>query len=87
MTVAPARLTALMFGAWLSLLGSSAVAQVPQKLNYQGFLTSAAGTPIDVPAGVQMKFELFGALSGGPAKYELCAAATVQGRRGLAHTG
>jgi len=42
-------------------------AQIPQKLNYQGFLTNASGTPLDVPAGVPMTFALFAAT--GPALY------------------
>ena len=45
----------------------SAAAQIPQTLNYQGFLTGATGTPLDAPAGVPMTFALFAAT--GPALY------------------
>ena len=56
---------ALLFllAAWSWAAG----AQIPQKLNYQGFLTNAAGTPVDAPAGVPMTFALFAA--SGPALY------------------
>ena len=58
---------ARIFGiALLSLLVAwsyGAVAQIPQRLSYQGFLTNATGQPLDVPAGVPMTFALFDVLN------------------------
>jgi len=54
---------ALLVVCWCGIVE----AQVPHVLNYQGFLTSPGGTPIDVP--VVMTFRLYSAASGGPALY------------------
>jgi len=53
----------LAAGSW------GAAAQVPQKLNYQGFLTNSTSQPLDVPAGVPMTFALFDVLTSGAALY------------------
>ena len=62
-----ARFAFLALSAWFAFFASIAVAQIPQTLNYQGFLTGATGTPLDAPAGVPMTFALFAAT--GPALY------------------
>ena len=46
---------------------ASAVAQVPKTINYQGVLTTAAGTPVTSPPAVPMTFSLFTAPSDGTA--------------------
>jgi hypothetical protein len=49
---------ALLFAAWCGI----APAQVPQMLNYQGFLTNSAGTPVNSP--VMVTFRVYNAASG-----------------------
>ncbi|OGA12543.1 MAG: hypothetical protein A3H32_21170 [Betaproteobacteria bacterium RIFCSPLOWO2_02_FULL_63_19] len=49
----------------LALLGGIAQAQVPQRINYQGYLGNASGQPINAP--VQMVFKLYDVASGGTA--------------------
>ncbi|OGA43980.1 MAG: hypothetical protein A3G25_00080 [Betaproteobacteria bacterium RIFCSPLOWO2_12_FULL_63_13] len=49
----------------LALLGGIAQAQVPQRINYQGYLGNASGQPINVP--VPMVFKLYDVASGGTA--------------------
>jgi hypothetical protein len=44
-----------LFSTWSCVAGS----QIPQTLNYQGLLTNPSGQPLDVPAGIPMKFALF----------------------------
>src|SRR5215469_3165528 len=53
------------FAAALLLAALPAFATPPKTLNYQGFLTDAAGTPTDAP--VQMTFKLYNVSTGGAA--------------------
>jgi hypothetical protein len=48
---------------WLTLLSSIGYAQIPHKMNYQGYLTNAAGVPIN--GTVQMVFSIYNVSSGG----------------------
>src|SRR5450759_1931612 len=50
-------------------------AQVPQKLNYQGYLTNAGGTPVN--ATVWMDLKLYNVASGGSALYSETRSVTV----------
>jgi len=50
-------------------------AQVPQKLNYQGFLTNSGGTPINTT--VSMVFNLYTVSSGGLTQYAETQTVTV----------
>jgi len=47
----------------LTLLSSIGYAQIPQKMNYQGYLTNAAGVPVN--GTVQMVFSIYNASSDG----------------------
>ena len=47
----------------LTLLSSVGYAQIPHKMNYQGYLTNAAGVPIN--GTVQMVFSIYNVSSGG----------------------
>ena len=47
----------------LTLLSSVGYAQIPQKMNYQGYLTNAAGVPIN--GTLQMVFSIYNVSSGG----------------------
>jgi parallel beta-helix repeat protein len=47
----------------LTLLSSAGYAQIPQKMNYQGYLTNASGVPIN--GTVQMVFSIYHVSSGG----------------------
>ena len=55
----------LGFALWLTLLSSVGYAQIPQKMNYQGYLTNAAGVPIS--GTVQMVFSVYYVPTGGTA--------------------
>jgi hypothetical protein len=48
---------------WLTLLSSAGYAQIPHKMNYQGYLTNAAGVPIS--GTVQMVFTIYNVSGGG----------------------
>jgi len=48
---------------WLTLLLSVGYAQIPHKMNYQGYLTNAAGVPIN--GTLQMVFSIYNVSSGG----------------------
>jgi Chaperone of endosialidase len=58
------QLILLLAAAWCCALAN---AQVPHKLSYQGYLTNASGTPINVTTA--MTFKLYVAPSGGAALY------------------
>ena len=48
---------------WLFLLSSVGYAQIPHKMNYQGYLTNAAGVPVN--GTLQMVFLIYNVSSGG----------------------
>ena len=48
---------------WLFLLSSAGYAQVPQKMNYQGYLTNAAGVPVN--GTLQIVFSIYNVPAGG----------------------
>ena len=48
---------------WLTLLSSVGYAQIPHKMNYQGYLTNAAGVPVN--GTLQMVFSIYNVSSGG----------------------
>src|SRR4030042_3671853 len=50
---------------WLILLSSVGYAQIPQKMNYQGYLTNAAGVPVS--GTLQIVFSIYNVSSGGSA--------------------
>ena len=54
----------LVFASALLATGP-AFAQIPQTLNYQGYLTNSAGVPVNAP--VNVTFRLYTAASGGSA--------------------
>lgn len=51
--------------AFVCLVAGEGRAQVPQTINYQGYLTNAAGQPVNAP--VNLTFRLYTAASGGSA--------------------
>ena len=53
----------VLFGAFLILLPCAGHTAIPQKINYQGYLTSAAGVPVN--GTVQMVFSIYNVPSGG----------------------
>jgi cysteine-rich repeat protein len=55
----------------IGLLARPAVADIPQRLNYQGYLTNSVGQPINTAAGMplHLTFKLYAAASGGAALY------------------
>jgi len=59
----------------LTLLSSIGYAQIPQKMNYQGYLTNAAGVPVN--GTVQMVFSIYNASSGGVALWTEVHSVTV----------
>jgi hypothetical protein len=54
-----------MFGVLLILLPCMSQAEIPGKINYQGYLTSAAGVPVN--GTVQIIFSIYDVSSGGSA--------------------
>ena len=62
----------------LTLLSSVGYAQIPHKINYQGYLTNAAGVPIS--GTVQIAFSIYNVSSGGtPLWVELHSVNVSQG--------
>jgi cysteine-rich repeat protein len=65
----------LRFGCTALFLAASlarpALADIPQRLNYQGYLTNSSGQPINTAAGtpLHLTFKLYAAANGGAALY------------------
>ena len=60
-----------------ALLVPLAFAALPQTINYQGYLTNAAGTPVTSPPAESMTFSLFTAQSGGSPLWSETQSVTV----------
>lgn len=67
------RALTLLFAA--ALCCANVHAQVPHKINYQGYLTNAAGTPVN--ATVSMALKLYNVVTGGAALYTETQPVTV----------
>ena len=60
---------------FLILMPCTGDTAIPQKINYQGYLTTAAGVPVDGP--VQMHFSIYDAATGGSALWSETQTVTV----------
>lgn len=63
MAITTRRLPALLALSWALVFTSAALAQNPEGIDYQGYLTDAAGAPLDQPVNVM--FALYAAETGG----------------------
>ena len=49
----------IIFIVMILLMSALVLAQVPQQINYQGYLTSNTGTPITTTTPLEMTFKLY----------------------------
>ncbi len=73
------RLFAVICMTILIISSAAASAQVPQKINYQGYLTDAAGNPVD--GSLSMTFAIYEAATGGSALWSETRTVTVDNGR------
>lgn len=58
----------ICFAIWTIALSLIAMAQVPQKISYQGLLTTSSGTPVQ-DGSYDIKFDIYNLPSGGSLRY------------------